>query len=134
MSETMSESHAVAASMRELANVIDEVADEIEACDMYSRGAISVYADTREHAAALIKALAKSDHVIEVRKEYADSTVTFKAGLKTGGVIYIYGSRDLVCTRKQVGTRTVTKPDPNAPQIEVEEPVYEWDCGSILGD
>lgn len=41
---------------------------------------------------------------------------------------------DSVCTRVQTGTRTVTKPDPAAPLIEVEEPVYEWRCADPLAD
>ena len=41
--------------------------------------------------------------------------------------------REHVCVRKQVGMRMVNRPDPNAQRIEVEEPVYKWDCpGSIL--
>jgi hypothetical protein len=37
-------------------------------------------------------------------------------------------SREKICERVQVGTKRVMKPAPNAPQIEVEEPVYEWSC------
>lgn len=39
------------------------------------------------------------------------------------------------CKRVQVGTRVVKKPDPNieVPEIEVEEPVYEWECKEING-
>ena len=33
-----------------------------------------------------------------------------------------------VCERVQVGTTTVTKPDPNAALVEVEVPVYETRC------
>jgi hypothetical protein len=37
-------------------------------------------------------------------------------------------AREQICERVQVGTQKVMKPVPNAPQIEVEEPVYEWSC------
>lgn len=33
-----------------------------------------------------------------------------------------------ICTAKVTGTRTVTKPAPDAPMIEVEEPIIEWEC------
>lgn len=62
-----------------------------------------------------------------------------------GGHIYLYHTltptlqlfvahrRDLVCTRKQVGTKTVTIPAKPATEEKTEEvPVYEWDCGSVL--
>lgn len=43
------------------------------------------------------------------------------------------------CERVQTGTKTVTKPDPEAlrqvPNVEIEEPVYEWICPkSVLKD
>lgn len=37
-----------------------------------------------------------------------------------------------VCVRVQTGTVTVTKPAPDAPTIEVEEPVYEWRCADPI--
>lgn len=33
-----------------------------------------------------------------------------------------------VCERVQVGTRTVMRPDPSVPLIEVEEPIFETRC------
>ena len=47
--------------------------------------------------------------------------------------IAINASRDAVCERVQVGTRTVEKPDPDAPHVTVDEPIYEYHCpDSIL--
>ena len=40
--------------------------------------------------------------------------------------------RDQVCTRRQIGTELVKVPDPNAPKITVERPVYETDCAPLL--
>lgn len=41
-------------------------------------------------------------------------------------------ARDNFCERVQTGTKTVSKPDPEAlaqvPTVEVSEPVYEWIC------
>lgn len=40
--------------------------------------------------------------------------------------------RDKICAKVQVGTKTVSQPDPellkDVPLVEVEEPVYEWTC------
>ncbi|MCA1807334.1 MAG: hypothetical protein LC687_05740 [Actinobacteria bacterium] len=40
------------------------------------------------------------------------------------------------CEQVEVGTKTVTKPDPaiEVPTIEVEEPVYEWECKELNGE
>lgn len=40
--------------------------------------------------------------------------------------------RDEVCTARVVGTETVTVPDPEAPLVEVERDIIEWDCGPLL--
>jgi hypothetical protein len=54
-----------------------------------------------------------------------------------GGVKYEMSiKRDLVCTKRVVGTKTVEKRDPElveqVPMIEVEEDVVEWDCHPLL--
>lgn len=36
------------------------------------------------------------------------------------------------CNKVQVGTKQVEKPDPEAPTVTVEEPVYEWQCPDVL--
>ena len=46
--------------------------------------------------------------------------------------IDINAPRSNVCERVQVGTKTVEKPDPSAPLVTVEEPVYEWQCPESL--
>lgn len=46
--------------------------------------------------------------------------------------VNLQASRSNVCTRKQIGTETVTRkvPDPDVPMVEVtdEKPIYEYDC------
>jgi hypothetical protein len=53
-----------------------------------------------------------------------------------GGVtLRVYAPRKQVCERRVVGTRTVLKPAPDAPMVEVEEDIVEWECApSILAD
>lgn len=49
-------------------------------------------------------------------------------------VIECWSSRERVCVRKQVGTKTVEIPDPNVqvPTVTVDQPIYEWDCTEPL--
>lgn len=49
-----------------------------------------------------------------------------------GHAIHLNASRESVCTRVQVGTTSVEVPDPDAPKIVVETPVYEWVCPDSL--
>ena len=44
----------------------------------------------------------------------------------------VNASREAVCERVQVGTETVEEPDPEAPKVTVERPVYEWRCPPSL--
>ncbi|MGH9151352.1 MAG: hypothetical protein ACRD03_02875 [Acidimicrobiales bacterium] len=44
----------------------------------------------------------------------------------------VVANRDQVCTRRQVGTTTEMQRDPSAPMVEVEVPVYAWDCEPVL--
>lgn len=48
--------------------------------------------------------------------------------------VQVYTSRDQVCTRRQVGVETVEVPDPTAPKVKIDRPVYEWDCTPVLND
>ncbi len=59
---------------------------------------------------------------IAVRKSFGPLTVTVAI------------ERDAVCAKRLVGTRTVTKEVPvGTTTVEVDEPVWEWDCEPILG-
>lgn len=62
-------------------------------------------------------------------------------GQRTAGLKFIISvPRDQVCTKRVVGTKVVEKPDPefikqarkDAPIVEVEEEVVEWDCHPLL--
>ena len=65
----------------------------------------------------------------------ADPTLRLE---RSSGLIYLHGERDGltyelyfgsgVCERVQVGVRKVMVPDPAAPLVEVEEPIFETVC------
>lgn len=59
-----------------------------------------------------------------------EASLYFEVGYAPLGVTINVGQA--LCERVQVGTRTVSQPDPEAlaalPRIEVEEPVFEWYC------
>ena len=48
--------------------------------------------------------------------------------------IDINGPHEAICERVQVGTETVEVPDPDAPKVTVEQPVYEWRCPESLNE
>ncbi len=62
--------------------------------------------------------------------DYANVTREFGPGVR----LQVWAQREQVCTRTQVGTVTEMRPDPNAPQVEVEVPVFAYDCTPVLDD
>lgn len=56
-----------------------------------------------------------------------DGRMTLR-GEWSNGITWYLGGGEGVCERVQVGTRTVLKPDPDAPLVEVVEPVFEVRC------
>lgn len=119
--------------MRQVAATLTALADAgVEADYLQYRGErVEVYAvgaeelrDTARKVKAVAGPLVKQqgDDGLELVTVQADVEVRIVA---LGGV----------CERVQVGTRTVSKPDPAAPLIDVEEPVYEVRCpDSVLAD
>ena len=69
-----------------------------------------------------------------VRKDYGSSY--FRVYLGFGDVEYkVVCERDQVCTRRVVGTETVTKsvpPEGDWTEQEVEQDIVEWDCHPLL--
>lgn len=82
-------------------------------------------------AAAVVKAFPGP-----FRKDWGDDSLTFR-GEFAGAPVEVRTNRADVCVARQVGTKTVMKKDPEAlkavPEVEVEVPVYEYDCKPILG-
>ena len=70
----------------------------------------------------------------EIRKDY--SNLYFRVYMTFGELEYkIVCDRDQVCTKKVVGTETVTKkvpPEGEWTEEEVEQDVVEWECHPLL--
>lgn len=89
--------------------------------------------DPKEEMAVLARAGARS--LMKVTKDY--SSTFFR--LKVEGERFKFEAvapRENVCTRTQVGTKTVTKKElPEGVEyveVEIEEPVYDWECSPLL--
>jgi hypothetical protein len=69
-------------------------------------------------------------------KQYIGDSIYLYHRLPDGSRLYCASNRDLVCTRVQTGTKTITHPAQPAmaaqPERIEEVPIYEWDCGSVL--
>lgn len=67
----------------------------------------------------------------EVKIERDDSWV--KVRRPFGSVVLeAWSPRSSVCERKVVGTTTELVPDPDAPMVEREVEIVEWDCSPVL--
>lgn len=86
--------------------------------------------DATASAAAIMKAIPGA-----FTKSYSDDYLTL-VGKLAGVSVEIRTMRADVCIARQVGTKAVKQRDPEAlklvPEIEVEVPVYEYDCKPIL--
>lgn len=103
-------------------------------------GPIAVFTYAKPTLAAMTRLL---DGKREKEVDESSSSHGFRVkGSIRGLRVIIYADRDQVCTRRVVGTETVTEqiPDPEyvdkAPLVEVttERQIVEWDCGSLLAD
>lgn len=77
-------------------------------------------------------------HMGAVEKNYSGDDYA-RAIKRFGPINYeVFTDREKVCRRVQVGTRTVAQEVPvedvETKTVEVEEPVYEWDCSPFLAD
>lgn len=70
------------------------------------------------------------------RKNYGSSYFDLIAETPEGTHVEVSADREATCTRRQIGTKTVTVParpaQPEVVEHTIEEPVYEWDCSGIL--
>jgi hypothetical protein len=71
------------------------------------------------------------------RKDYNDAYFNL-SGEFEGVRVEIRTLREDVCVAREVGTRTVQVPDPEAlalvPKLDLEVPVFEYDCKPILAE
>ena len=90
--------------------------------------------DAKANVAAFARAGMNDAGVNEVEKEY--SSAYFYLRLLGGFTLRVCTDREKVCTRREVGTETVTQRQlPEGVKhvdVEVERPIYEWDCDPIL--
>ena len=108
-------------TMRELADFLEEHPQFIG----YGGVQIDLFADNAAEMSEMVRGSGKWDK--------ADRGVWFSLARYFGGHhIFINAEREAVCERVQVDTKTVMKPDPSAPLVTVEEPVYEWHCPDSL--
>lgn len=88
----------------------------------------TVFCDSKEELMEALKQIEKplekryENDLFEIRKHFGEHQLVFIA------------LREKVCTQVQVGTQKVMKPAPDAMMIEVEEPIYEWKCDSLLDE
>lgn len=87
--------------------------------------------DTAEDREALVAALFERIPGAELIRENGD--MTLRGEWSNGVTWYMFGGVG-ACERVQVGTKTVLRPDPKAPLIEVEEPVFEVRCVDPLAE
>lgn len=95
----------------------------------YADVAVLVYADGERCETWAAEILDRFPNARLDRTDYGAFSIVQSGDLSWS--VYFSAS---VCTRVQVGTVTKTIPDPDAPLIEVEEPVYEWRCADPLAD
>lgn len=65
------------------------------------------------------------------RKEWGDELYGVTRDFGGGVTVSIKVPREQVCERVQVGTKKKWVPAPDAPMVEVEEPVYTWVCNDV---
>jgi hypothetical protein len=128
--EGQEKAHRAAAGLRELADLLEanpEWAEGIEG--EYLRACVGDWRpDAAETFARMAKALGGNrvktadDNWFNIQRRFGPITVE------------LYTQRETVCTKKVVGTRTVEKPDPNAPKVRVEEDVVEWECNPLFAE
>lgn len=128
------------ATLRELANLL-EAHPEIEMPNIDPYGSdlemIRFQLTSLGDAAAATAALIVKAFPGPFRKTYDESYFTF-TGQFAGVPVEVRTMRADVCVARQVGTKTVLRPDPVAleavPDIEVEVPVFEYDCKPVLAE
>lgn len=121
--------NSFADGLRELADFV-EPRPELFSVYVVAGVWLNLFADSREEFAEKARDFGDADKI-----ERGDWYILRKRFGPHGVDLNI--RREKVCTRVQVGTRTVSAPDPEAaaalPLVETEEPVYEWQCpDSIL--
>jgi len=85
-----------------------------------------------EEFAAFVRDLKDGAALGTVTKKADDSYETVSRAFSETVRFDVIIARSKVCERVQVGTEVVEVPDPDAPKVTVERPVYAWDCKPVL--
>jgi hypothetical protein len=110
--------------LRKLADLIDEceLRDEIEHHNHL------IYCADRDEMMSVVRKIGGKWSKGSTGSAYFEMT----RELTDAVAVQVYVPRQQVCTANVVGTKTVKRADPNAPLVEVEEDVIEWECDPIL--
>jgi hypothetical protein len=119
----------------QFADGLRELADWYEAhptIELPTTQRFDIFLDNKAEFAAIARAMGTLEKVVT-----GDDSYSFVILKKSFGPVSLdaNASRDEVCVSRQVGTRTVTRQvATDYKTIEVEEPIIEWDCPSLLAD
>jgi hypothetical protein len=121
--------------LRSLARFVNGHRNILESYEAAEGQTFNLYPGTAEKMAEWTRVLLDGAPLGAVRKEVDDHgmTITRRFGPHQ---LSLFVARDRVCKKIEVGTRVVTKPDPEAlaavPSVEVSETVFEWECAPVL--
>lgn len=90
----------------------------------------SFHSGDQEHVERVAVSLLDSLRGAKLRRD--DGTIRVYGRMHGITVMVTVGTG--LCERVQTGTRKVLKPAPDAPMIEVEEPVMEWRCKDDINE
>jgi hypothetical protein len=122
-----------------LAIQLRAMADVVESLGILSAtisDGIYVYEYSAESYAMMVRKCTRSPLLGSGEKYATDytSTTEFRLVGHPSVRVSVNTSRSNVCRRIEVGVRQETRPDPNAPHITVDVPVYEWECSPIMSN
>lgn len=104
---------------------------EFYSVSVNATGKVDAQIGYKGNFAAAVRALKEGAPLGTVTKEISASLYSVERDF--GHVkLCIYTGRALVCESRVVGTERVRVPDPDAPMVEVERDLIEWECSPIL--
>lgn len=97
---------------------------------------ILIYCPTPEEYAATVRRVIDGAPLGTVEKTGDETWQKVTRTLGGWLRLQVYVTRTAVCERRQTGTRVERVPDPEAlkavPMVDLEVPVWEWECSPIL--
>ena len=121
--------------LRSLARFVNDHRNILESYEADKGQTFQLYPGSAEKMAEWTRLLLDGAPLGTVRKEADENGMTVTRQWGPHG-LSLYIPRDRVCKKIEVGTRIVTKQDPEAlaavPTVEVSEAIFEWDCAPVL--